>query len=221
MPTVPPARTRGRQAEAARNDRLLLDAARHVFTTQGADAPVSAIAARAGVGIGSLYRRYPTKEALLQHLCVLAMEQTVEAASAGLEEEDAWSGLAGYVRSCVERRTGALAPVAGTIAVTPAMLRTSRRGMRLADALVDRAQAAGVLRRDVSTLDISLLIEQFSRRSATMPAEEEGNARGRLLAIALDGLRAPGTAPLPGRPPSRAAYVGRWDLSNPASSRSS
>jgi AcrR family transcriptional regulator len=210
MATARPARKRGRQAEAARNDRLLLDAARDVFTEQGGGAPVSAIAARAGVGIGSLYRRYPTKEALLQRLCVLAMEQAGEAASAALEAEDAWAGLTRYVRDCVEQRTGALAPVAGTIAVTPEMLRTSRRGIRLAGALVDRAHAAGVLRPDVTTLDVSLLIEQFSRRSTTMPAAEEDNARERLLAIALDGLRASHAEPLPGRPPSRSAYAGRW-----------
>lgn len=221
MSTARSARRRGRQAEAARNDGLLLDAARAVFTAQGGDAPVSAIAARAGVGIGSLYRRYPTKEALLQQLCVLAMEQAIEAATAALADEDAWSGLAGYVGACVENQTGALAPVAGTIAVTPAMLRTSRRAMRLAGTLVERAHAAGVLRSDVTPLDISLLIEQFSRRSTTLPAAEEDNARERLLAIALDGLRASNADPLPGRPPSRAAYVRRWDLSNSPPSRSS
>jgi AcrR family transcriptional regulator len=215
-------RKRGRQAEAARNDRRLLDAARDVLTTHGADAPVSEIAARAGVGIGSLYRRYPTKEALLQRLCVLAMEQTIDAAETALEADDAWAGLAGYVRACVERHTGALAPVAGTIAVTPEMLRTSRRGMRLAAALVERAHDAGVMRPGVTPLDVSLLIEQFSRRSPTLPAAEEDNARARLLAIALDGLRPAHTDPLPGRAPSRAAYVARWDpVSNPASSRSS
>jgi AcrR family transcriptional regulator len=210
MATARPARRRGRQAEAARNDGLLLDAARAVFTAQGADAPVSAIAARAGVGIGSLYRRYPTKEALLQHLCVLAMEQTIAAASAALEADDVWAGLTGYVRACVRNRTGALAPVAGRIAVTPEMLRASRRGMRLAGALVARAHAAGVLRPDVTALDIALLIEQFSRRTAAMPVAEEDNARERLLAIALAGLRPTDREPLPGRPPSRAAYVGRW-----------
>jgi hypothetical protein len=58
---------------------------------------------------------------------VLATEQTIEAASAGLAAEEPSSGLTMYVRDCVERRTGALAPDAGTIAVTPEMLRTSRR----------------------------------------------------------------------------------------------
>jgi AcrR family transcriptional regulator len=207
---MPDALRRGRQAEAARNDRLLLDAARAVVGAQGADAPVAAIAARAGVGIGSLYRRYPTKEALLQRLCLLAMEQTIEAATAGLEAGDAWDGLAGYVRACVEHQTGALAPVAGTIAVTPEMLRTARRGLRLAERLVGRAHDAGVLRTDVSALDVALLIEQFGRRAATPATAEDDNARERLVAIALDGLRAPGAVPLPGRPPSLSAYVGRW-----------
>lgn len=100
--------------EAARNDRLLLDAAREVFATKGFDAPVAAIAERAGVGIGSLYRRYATKRDLLQHLCVLAMEQGVEAAERGLADDDAWAGLAGYIRDCVAFGTGALAPLAGS-----------------------------------------------------------------------------------------------------------
>ena len=65
----------GRQAEARRNDRAVLDAARDVFSAQGADAPVSAVAERAGVGVGTLYRRYGSKTELLQRMCVLAMEQ--------------------------------------------------------------------------------------------------------------------------------------------------
>src|SRR5215475_4953452 len=92
----PPARARrrGRYAEAARNDRLVLDAAREVFTSQGFDAPVSAVAQRAGVGIGSLYRRYGSKTELLQRLCTLAMEQAIEAAQAALAVGDPWAGLA-------------------------------------------------------------------------------------------------------------------------------
>jgi len=82
---------------------------------------------------------------------------------------------------------------------------------------VARAQAAGVLRADVTALDISWLIEQFSRRPpGRLEAAEERNVRSRLVAIALDGLRArPGPAPgrpgaLPGHPPARDHYVNRW-----------
>ncbi|MGP3961525.1 TetR/AcrR family transcriptional regulator [Nonomuraea sp. 3N208] len=202
--------TRGRQAEAARNDLRLLQAAHEVFTTQGFDAPVSAIAKQAGVGMGSLYRRYRTKEELLQRLCLIAMERVVEAADAGLADEDPWAGLELYVRTCVGLRSGALAPVAGTIEVTDEMWRTSRKATELADRLVSRAREAGVLRNDVTMLDVSLLIEQFSRPAPGPPSEQHQHVKQRLLAIALDGLRAPGRTELPGDPPSLEWYEGRW-----------
>ncbi|MEU5866159.1 helix-turn-helix domain-containing protein [Nonomuraea sp. NPDC047529] len=201
---------RGRQAEAARNDLRLLQAAHEVFTTQGFDAPVSAIAKQAGVGMGSLYRRYRTKEELLQRLCLIAMERVVDALESALAEPDPWTGLEAYVRACVEGRSGALAPVAGTIEVTDEMWRTSRRATELADELVTKAREAGALRPDVTTLDVSLLIEQFSRPAPGPPGEEHQRVKQRLLAVTLDGLRAPGTTPLPGDPPSTEWYEGRW-----------
>ncbi|WP_220039859.1 TetR/AcrR family transcriptional regulator [Nonomuraea aridisoli] len=202
--------TRGRQAEAKRNDLRLLAAAHEVFTRQGFDAPVSAIARQAGVGMGSLYRRYRTKEQLLQRLCVIAMERTVEAAETGLAHADPWEGLALYVRTCVANRSGALAPVAGTIEVTDEMWRTAREADEAAERLVTRAHEAGVLRRDVTMLDISLLMEQFSRPAPGPPSPEHDHVRHRLLAIALDGLRAPGATALPGEPPTLEWYESRW-----------
>jgi AcrR family transcriptional regulator len=201
---------RGRYVEAARNDRLLLDAAREVFATKGSGAPVAAIAERAGVGIGSLYRRYATKQELLQHLCVLAMEQGIEAAERGLAANDAWSGLAEYIRDCVAFGTGALAPLADLIPASERMWQTARRARQLTDRLVARAHKAGVLRADVTALDISLLMELFSRRSPIRAAEQDQAHRQRLLAIALDGLRAPALQPLPGQPPSQQEYETPW-----------
>ena len=207
----------GRQAEARRNDRAVLDAARDVFSAQGADAPISAVAERAGVGVGTLYRRYGSKTELLQRMCVLAMEQGIEAAGEALEADDPWTGLCGYIRACVEMRSGALGSLAGQIEMTDEMLSTARRGMTLAEEAVARAHRAGSLRPDVTALDIALLIESLSRRApgasasaAPAEADEERNAQTRLLTVILDGLRAPGVTPLPGRAPSAARYVGRW-----------
>ncbi|MEV0160126.1 TetR/AcrR family transcriptional regulator [Nonomuraea fuscirosea] len=202
--------TRGRQAEAARNDLALLRAAHEVFTTQGFDAPVSAIAKEAGVGMGSLYRRYRTKEELLQRLCLIAMERSLESAEAGLAHADPWEGLALFVRAGVADRSGALAPVAGTIEVTDEMWRVARRAGEVAARLVARAHEAGVLRNDVTRLDIALLIEQFSRPAPGPPAPEHDQVKQRLLAVALDGLRAPGATGLPGEPPSPEWYERRW-----------
>src|SRR5882757_4393893 len=90
----------GRQSDARRNDLAVLDAARDVFTARGADAPISDVAARAGVGIGTLYRRYGSKTELLQRLCVLAMEQSLAAAAAALAMDNPWNGLTAYIRTC-------------------------------------------------------------------------------------------------------------------------
>jgi AcrR family transcriptional regulator len=202
----------GRQAEARRNDLVILEAARDVFTAQGATAPISAVAERAGVGMGTLYRRYGSKTELLQRLCVLAMEQALEAAEEALRAGDPWTGLSGYIRACIDLRSGALASLAGQIETTAEMRDTARRGMERLDEIVARAHRDGCLRPDVTFLDITWLIEQFSRRppGPVEPAEER-NVRSRLVAIALDGLRArPPGEPLPGAPPSRDRYVNRW-----------
>jgi AcrR family transcriptional regulator len=219
-------RRRGRQAEAERNDRLVLDAARQVFAEQGPDAPVSAVAQRAGVGMGSLYRRYGSKADLLRHLCLLAMRQTIEAAEDGLAESDPWAGLVGYVRACVGFGSGSLGALAGTIESTPEMWQTSKRSRELLGALLTRAQQAGAVRPDLTVLDVAWLIELFGRHGPTWPAppapsspapasaasvEASGGAvKNRLLAIALAGLRPAPADPLPGPAPTPDLYEQRW-----------
>jgi AcrR family transcriptional regulator len=215
--SLQPQSGRGRQAEARRNDLVVLEAARDVFAAQGADAPISAVAGRAGVGVGTLYRRYGSKTELLQRLCVLAMEQALAAAGDALAASDPWDGLCGYIATCVELRSGALAALAGQLETTAEMNDTARRGMDRLDEIVARAQAARCLRADVTALDISWLIEQFSRRPpGPLGDAAERGIRSRLVAIALDGLRArPGLVPggpgsLPGPAPDRRDYVNRW-----------
>jgi AcrR family transcriptional regulator len=202
----PRAGRRGRQPEARRNDRAVLDAAREVFAVYGPGASVAQVAAQARVGIGTLYRRYPTKEALLQHLCQASMDQQVVAAEAALARgADPWEALAGFVRECAGFRAGVLSAVAGTIGVTEEMRETARRAHDLLERLAGRAREAGALRRDAGSVDIHELIELFSRRPAGGTLAYE-----RLLTVALDGLRAPGTEVLPGPPPDWQSYVHRW-----------
>lgn len=208
-----------RRADAQRNDRALLHAARQVLATDGAHTSVAAIAARAGVGIGSLYRRYRSKEELFQHLSVVALDQWLTAAQQGLAHSDPWEGLAHYVTTGIDIGPGSLAPIAGTIEVTPEMAARSRQGDEAVEALVARAHAAGVLRPDVTAVDISLLIEQLSRSPLLEQLQRQGrtdlteaanNAHKRLVAIALDGLRATTSGPLPGCAPSNLLFTQRW-----------
>ena len=201
---------KGRQAEAARNDEKVLQAAREVFATQGWDAPVSAVAQRAGVGMGSLYRRYGSKTDLLQYLCILSMQQNIDAARTALALEDAWDGLVGYIQECVAFGAGAFAPLAGTIEVTDDMIATAKKANRLLARIVARAHQSGRLRADVSATDVWCLIEQFGRRSAVPGAPEDANAHRRLVAIALDGLGTGPAQPLPGSPPGPHVNAQRW-----------
>jgi AcrR family transcriptional regulator len=214
------ARTAPRRAEAERNDRALLRAARDVVATDGAHASVAAIAARAGVGIGSLYRRYRSKQELFQRLCEIALDQWLEAAEEGLAHEDPWEGFAHYFNAGVEFGPGTLAPIAGTIEITPAMDAKSKRSDEAIEALVARARAAGALRADVTAVDLALLIEQLSKSPLLEQLERQGRddlreaamgARRRLTAIALDGLRATAGDPLPGAPPSERLISERWE----------
>ena len=223
-----PRSVHGRQAEARRNDLVVLEAARDVFTAHGAAAPISAVAERAGVGMGTLYRRYGSKTELLQRLCVLAMDQALAAADDALAASDPWDGLAGYIRACVDLRSGALASLAGQIETTAEMRSTARRSMARTEEIVARAHRDGRLRADVTALDITWLIEQFSRRSLDLARSGRGAQRavpaGRHRPRRAAGRAGPGWAgpdwagPGSARPPAEpqplreplVAYVNRW-----------
>ena len=176
-----------------------------MFGVQGPDAPVSAVADVAGVGIATLYRRFPSKEVLLQHLCEASLAQQAEAARDALAVKPAWDALEGFVRRCVAFRAGAFSTFAGTVLATDTMRAAAEESHALLEKLVRRAQVARELRADVATVDIHRLIELFSRR---LPDDEESYLR--LLVIAIDGLRAPAVRPLPLPDPSWNSYASRW-----------
>ncbi|HEX7131458.1 MAG TPA: helix-turn-helix domain-containing protein [Iamia sp.] len=212
-------RRAARQAEVERNDRALLEAARAVVAEDGAHASVASIAARAGVGIGTLYRRYRTKEELFQRLSTLAMADHLRAAEEGLALDDPWAGLAHFVTEAVLAGTGALGPIAGSIEVTDDMAAMSTRGDAVAEQVIGRAREAGVLRPDVGSVDIALLVEQLGRSPLVEQLAKQGrtdlldaarHARRRLIAIALDGLRAPAPALLPDPHPEWTLFTDRW-----------
>jgi AcrR family transcriptional regulator len=197
---------RGRQAERRKNDASLLTAARLVFAMHGPSAPVSAIAAEAGVGIGSLYRRYPTKAALLQSLCLESMKQQVGAARAALDSEpNPVDAVFQFIRACVEFRAGVFTSIAGSVEPTAEMIATAKIALDLVQEMTTRAQASGELRTDVTSVDLHGLIEMFSRRR-----RNSESAAFRLLEIALQGLRfAPDLQVLPDSS-ARMTYSSDW-----------
>lgn len=206
---------RGRQAEAQRNDALVLEAARAVFAERGGDAPVAAVAERAGVGMGTLYRRYGGKDELLQTLCLLSLEQNLAAAERALEAESPWDGLGDYVRTCVGLAVGAFSPLAGRIDATPEMARLAAAVRRRVTELVRRGHAAGALRTDANAIDVLQLIERFSRAFPPSADARDDATRRRLVEIALSGLRAGAGPPLPRPAPRPSDYERRWTAPEP------
>src|SRR5215472_17437298 len=115
----------GRRAQAARNDRLILEAARSVFVADP-EAPISAVAERAGVGISALYRRYASKEDLLRHLCLDGLQRYIGAAVA--DEGDPWNAFATFMRRVVEADTPSLTNrLAGTYTPDEELYREAAR----------------------------------------------------------------------------------------------
>ena len=187
------------RADARRNREKVLAAARAVFSEQGRDAQMDDVARRAGVGVGTVYRHFPTKEALIEALMVSAFETIAAAADAALEVEDPWEAFVGFVRRCAELQAADLA-LSQVLQDQPALMCGAVAGRQdLTDAageLVRRAQDAGVLRSDLMVDDIPMVMCGIG--SATKKEHRCPDAWRRHLAIVLDGLRAPSASgPLP------------------------
>jgi AcrR family transcriptional regulator len=202
---------RGRQAEASRNDALVLDAARVVLTADPG-AAIADVAKRAGVGIGTLYRRYPSKEALVLHLCLDGMRRLEAVTREALErvDDDPWEAFAAWMRDGLAAGAGSLgAALAGTFTPTEELLTAARELYAAGQELIERVKAAGVLRPDVTQEDVNLLFEQL-RAVRLGDDDRTAELQRRYLALMLQALRGPGAAPLPGSPPAWAEIRARW-----------
>jgi AcrR family transcriptional regulator len=211
-PLTTPGALKGRQAEARRNDRLILEAAKQVFVADPG-APVSAVAHRAGVGIGALYRRYGNKQGLLRRLCAEGLSAYVAVAEDALAEEgDPWEAFAGFMRRVVDADTHSLTlRLAGTFAPTEELYRDTEKARELGARLFDRTKNAGAIRPDIEVDDLSMLFEQLAAVRVGDEARTR-RLRRRYLALLLDALRARSGPPLPGPPPGRAELERRWAI---------
>jgi AcrR family transcriptional regulator len=210
MGTETTPRLPGRQAEAARNDQRILEAARAVFTADP-NAPISAVAEHAGVGISALYRRYRSKEELLQQLSLDGLRRYIAEVEAALTDDgEPWEAFAAFMRRAVDADTNSLTlHLAGTFTPTEAHWRDGEMAFQLNVRLLDRTKAAGVLRPEIEVSDLSLLFEQLAAIKVGDP-ERTRQLRQRYLALLLDAMRDTSATPLPGPPPSWEEISRRW-----------
>src|SRR4249920_3802114 len=189
---------RGRQAQAAQNDGLILEAAREVFLADPT-APISAVAERAGVGIGALYHRYPGKEDLLRTLCRNGQEiYRAEIRRALASDAEPWEAFTGFLRRIVAANThGLTVRLAGTFVPTTEQMALAEQMQELGVELFERVRATGLLRDDVTYLDI-----EFLAAVKLCDAGRTAELRQRHLAVVIDGLRSGQRTPLPGHPPT-------------------
>jgi len=201
---------RGRQAQAAVNDRTILQAAREVFLADPT-APISAVAERAGVGIGALYHRYNSKEDLLRTLCRRGQDIYVtEVERALASESEPWEAFVAYLQRIVAANThGLTVRLAGTFTPSAEQLDLAERMRAMGVELFERVRGSGALRPDITYLDIEYLLE-FLSTVKLGNAERSAELRQRHLTVIIDGLHNDHTTPLPGEPPTWEEQLERW-----------
>ncbi|HWC81887.1 MAG TPA: helix-turn-helix domain-containing protein [Pseudonocardiaceae bacterium] len=195
------------RADARRNRDQIIGAAKVIFASEGPDAPMEEIARRAGVGVGTLYRRFPDRDALIRGVARDNLASTLaHAKAAAAEESTGWAALERLMRHSEEMalsvRLAMLSPsVWTTLKEDPVARRLRDELMTIIDEVVHTAQAEGSLRPDVGAGDVAALFSVLLRRLRDPDTEIRRMARDRALAIMLDGLRVrPDAASLPGHP---------------------
>ncbi|MET0448239.1 MAG: TetR/AcrR family transcriptional regulator [Aeromicrobium sp.] len=191
------------RADSRRKRLRLIEAARAAIAEHGLDASTTDITERAEVGVGTLYRRFGSKEALIADVLVDGVVEIQTWADAALSDDDAWRGLSCFLYAYTEaqlKNLGLAEFTSGTGTKHNLPPQVAEAGSVLADAidrLVQRAQQQGTLRDDVTWRDIVLISISPSGGVECLGATQGEQQWRRTIAIALDGLRGPAASTLP------------------------
>jgi AcrR family transcriptional regulator len=188
------------RADAQRNLLRILAAARAVFAEQGIDAPMATVARRAGVGVSTLYRRFPTRDDLVRAAFADQMDACGRTLTEALADPDPWRGLQRLVETVCELQREERGFPAAFLAAYPDSRQAHAAAREQIDrdlvTLVRKAQAAGTLRADFHPSDLALLLLAHCSLVAALP--DDRAASRRLVAYLLQSFRAEAaSAPLP------------------------
>jgi AcrR family transcriptional regulator len=193
------------RADSRRKRLRLLAATRDAVAEQGLSVAAADIAERAEVGIGTLYRRFGSKEALIELVLLDSIDGVSTAAQRALDHEDPVSGLTTLLSVLAEGQVGNRGLREYTMGFggeRSENVREHTHALRGAlEKLVQRAQRSGAIRDDVTWRDVAVLAEAAATSGTYLGIAPEAEQWRRTLAVIMDGLRPPGSAPLPGRPP--------------------
>ena len=189
--------------DAQRNRDRIIAATRAAFQERGLEVGVDEIARRAGVGMGTLYRHFPTKDALIDAIVDARFAELTEAAERALEAEDAWDGFAAFLVAAVDLQASdrGFKDALAARGRDERRVKAARRKLHGAVArLVERGRAEGALRPDLAVEDVTVLL-WATARIVERTADIAPGQPQRFLAMHLDGLRPDAvTRPLPAAP---------------------
>jgi AcrR family transcriptional regulator len=177
--------------DAERNRQRILAAAADVFSERGLDATLDEVARVAGVGVGTVYRRFPDKESLVQELFRDRIDGLVTVADEACAAADPWQGLVSYLEFAISAMAADLGLRQMMTFATYGRDQVcyARERMRpVISRLVERAQASGDLRQDIEPTDVKLIVFMLAS-VAEYAATVRPDIWRRYLALLLDGLR--------------------------------
>ena len=195
------------RADAARNRELIVAAASEVFAERGLEASTAEIAERAGVGEGTLFRRFPSKDDLIVAVMEDRMKWSLAALDRALEKPDAGAALRHWLRESVALLAadqGFMEAAKDRCLTTPEFVSLRRQLFDRLAALLRRAQEAGEVRGDLSAQDLSFLIVAASATARVPVPGLREDVWKRYLGVITDGMRPEGASALrPAAPPRR------------------
>jgi AcrR family transcriptional regulator len=204
--------------DAERNRSRIVEAAQADFAERGLDVPLEDVAEHAGVGIATLYRRFPTREDLIAACFERRLEEYALAAEKALDAEDGWSGFCAYVERVCSMQAydrGFNDVLIRTFANAKELEAHRARGYELSLRLIDRAIEEGTLRADFVPEDLVLLL--MSNAGVVQAAGRAApDAWKRLVGLMLDGFRSEGSSELPPPPTPRQMMMAMRRLARPA-----
>jgi AcrR family transcriptional regulator len=178
------------RADARRNRERILDVATKVFATEGLNVPIDEIANRAGIGIGTVYRHFPTKEELIEAVVFSFKQRLIEKAKEMLEHDDPGPAFFNFLSLTVREGTGNKALIAA-LSNADADIHRPLSGISLDFRnalwkLLNRAQQAGSVRNDIQVTDITAILFGVMR---TLENNDDSGLSERILSVVCDGLR--------------------------------
>jgi AcrR family transcriptional regulator len=192
------------RADAQRNLERILESACVVFAERGLDASVSEVAGRAGVGTATIFRRFPTKDDLVAAILERELESVVARAHAAADSDDPAAAIGEFmtvaVEAFVEDRCFCEA-TGGDLFARPRLKELADEATAALQLLLQRAQKAGAIRRDVVAEDVGFLLGAIGQAGLRLEKTAPGAWR-RYVGIVLDGLRPAGARPLTRKPPT-------------------